>query len=111
MKFKDLSVNQTFTMIEYPDCLAIKIKFFGGSCCSPKHNAKIICDSQEKIVYIEDEQDVFIVAVDSNKEETNAEVATIKESPHTTKIGPIMVMSNRGGGTFGGEETKKKEEK
>lgn len=62
MKFKDLAINQTFTTQEYPECIGVKMKYFGGSCCSPPHNAKLVCQvdktSQEKAVLFDDDQEV-----------------------------------------------------
>lgn len=62
MKFQDLTINQTFTMTEYPDCIGVKTRPFAGSCCTPPSNAKLICDvegkPQEKIVLLDEDQEV-----------------------------------------------------
>lgn len=64
MKFADLSINQTFTVQEYPECIGVKVKHFGGSCCTPPHNAKMICQvndtPQEQAVMIDDGQEVTL---------------------------------------------------
>lgn len=62
MKFADLTINQTFTLTEYPDCIGVKVRPFGGSCCTPPHNAKLICEvegvPQEKPVLMDEDEEV-----------------------------------------------------
>lgn len=62
MKFADLAINQSFTVQEYPECVGVKVKYYGGSCCTPAHNAKMICQvegqPQEKPILFEDTQEV-----------------------------------------------------
>ena len=117
MKFKDLTINQTFTMTEYPNCLAIKVKRFGGSCCSPPHNAKIICEvdnaTQEKHVLIDDNTDVELQVGASIQPQVKViapqnEIQKSKvkqEKPLRLETKPTQELQKlkktEGGGTFG----------
>jgi hypothetical protein len=79
MKFIDLAINQTFTAETYPECVGVKVKKFGGSCCTPPHNAKMICQKdgtpQETAVLFEDDQEVT-----PQPEEMTAEPSEIAKS-------------------------------
>lgn len=63
MKFRDLNINQTFTITEYPKCICVKIRAFAGSCCSPPHNTKVICYNngvaQEQVVLLDENIEVI----------------------------------------------------
>ncbi len=63
MKFVDLKIGAEFFTDQYGDNKLIKLKHFGGSCCSPPHNAKLLemvnGVLQQKTVLLNDQTEVY----------------------------------------------------
>lgn len=90
MKFIELTVNQRFYLEQYPNCFGIKQQYFGGSCCTPAFNAKIICQNpgqpvQEKAVLLNDYDEVVVIdqIPIENVTKENTEQASTQTTPST----------------------------
>ena len=63
MKFVDLKIGAEFFTEQYGDNKLIKLKHFGGSCCSPPHNAKLLemvnGILQQKTILLNDQTEVY----------------------------------------------------
>ena len=58
MLFKELKINDKFTVATYPNSYFLRVKDFPGSCCTKPHNCKIITGNQEKVVKLDDNTEV-----------------------------------------------------
>jgi len=58
MRFDELDIGQRFSLSSYPECVALKMRETGPTCCTPPRNAKLICIVNEQVI----EQPIMVIA-------------------------------------------------
>lgn len=108
MKFQELSINQTFTSSKYPESVCTKLKKFGGSCCTPAHNASIVTEGKKELKMLDEDLEVEPVEPprpENPSEDVPPELSGFRKHPKPLKvIDGVLHDSDRrviGGGRWG----------